>query len=212
MVIGILFLLNHKLLKETEKLASDEKLDKQTEALPNNEKICKEVQQMIGSKCAIQLDDKAKSSAYIYFLNKIILSNTERSRKNYSRVMFITHECIHSIQDKLTHKINFALANLKNIYDIVLLVLILLHKASLELIFISFLISFLSFYYRMILEVDAVYRSVIVSRKYLDKKGMTNVADRYDEIVPKTIQGMYFSYIMPILVRITVIVLLYTVL
>ncbi|MBQ9267474.1 MAG: hypothetical protein IJ217_04265 [Clostridia bacterium] len=200
-VMLALYLLNAKLLKETQRLASDEELDKVTESLPDNEEICTEIQKDLGSKCKIELDDKAKSSAYIFFLNKIILSNTESSKKNYSRVLFIAHECVHSVQDRLTHQMNFGLANIKNLYDIILLVLLLLRKGSLELIMISFLISFVSFYYRMILEADAVYRSVMVSRKYLKKRDLEYIADKYEEIVPKTIQSMYFSYIMPILAR-----------
>ena len=208
-MILILFLLSYKSLKDTKKFASDELLNEQTENLLSNDEICKEIQEMVESKCEIKLDDKAKSSAYIFFLNKIILSNTEESRKNYTRVMFIAHECVHSVQDKVTHIINFAIVNIKNIFDIVLLVLILLGKGNLELISISLLISILSFYYRIILETDAVYRSVIISRKYLEKRNMDNIAEKYEEIVPKTVQGMYFSYIMPILVRKMIFVLLF---
>lgn len=207
--ILLLYFANRKSLMETKKLASDEELDKMTETLPNNEEICKEFLQMLNSDCKIELDNKTKTSAYIYFLNKIILSDIESSRKNFSRVLFISHECIHSVQDKVTHAINFALANIKNIYDIVLLILILIHKGSMELITVSLLISFLSFYFRIVLESDAVYRSVIYSRKYLEKRDLSIVADKYEEIVPKTIKGMYFSYLVPIILRHIVIMTLF---
>ncbi len=209
LIIIMLFVLNYKSLKETKLLSSDEELDKATECLPSNAEICKELQEMLGSNSKVELDDKTKSSAFIFYLNKIILSNTESSKKDFSRVLFIAHECVHSIQDKTMHIINFTLANIKNIFDIVVFVLLILKRCSLELITISLLVSFLSFYYRIILESDAVYRSVIYSRKYLEKKGLNYVADRYEEIVPKTIKSMYFSYFIPILIRHVIFIIMF---
>ena len=150
-VIIFLVLTNQKILIEMKQLATDSSLNEQTKDLPDNEEICKSIQKIVGSNCDIKLDNDAKSSAYIFFQNKIILSNTKSSREDYSRVLFIAHECVHSIQSKQVHLINFVLANIKNLYDVVLIILLLLGKGSLEMITISFLISFLSFYYRMIL-------------------------------------------------------------
>ena len=205
-VILFLIFINKQTMKDIKELSTDDTYDKQTASLPSNEIICKEIQHFLGNECEIKLDDEAKSSAYIFFQNKIILSNTEDSKKNYTRILFIAHECIHSIQSRMTHIINFVLANIRNIYDIILLVLLMIGRGSLELIMVSFLISFLSFYYRMILEVDAIYRSVIVSRKYLKENNLEFVADRYEEIIPKTISGLYFTYIVPILFKLLIFV------
>lgn len=203
-VIIFLVLTNQKILIEMKQLATDSSLNEQTKDLPDNEEICKSIQKIVGSNCDIKLDNDAKSSAYIFFQNKIILSNTKSSREDYSRVLFIAHECVHSIQSKQVHLINFVLANIKNLYDVVLIILLLLGKGSLEMITISFLISFLSFYYRMILETDAVYCSMIFARKYLETMNLKDIADKYEEIIPKTVFGMYFSYVVPILVKIAV--------
>lgn len=203
-VIIFLVLTNQKILIEMKQLATDSSLNEQTKDLPDNEEICKSIQKIVGSNCDIKLDNDAKSSAYIFFQNKIILSNTKSSREDYSRVLFIAHECVHSIQSKQVHLINFVLANIKNLYDVVLIILLLFGKASLEMITISFPISFLSFYYRMILETDAVYRSMIFARKYLEIMNLKDIADKYEEIIPKTVSGMYFSYVVPILVKIAV--------
>ena len=46
----------------------------------------------------------------------------------------------------------------------------------------------------MILETDAIYRSLILARRYLSKYSLNEIADRYEEMVPKTIKGMYFKY------------------
>lgn len=200
-VVLILYLLNYKVLQETKKVASDEKLDEKASILPSNEEICKDIQEMLGSNCEIQLDDDAKNSAYVFYLNKIFLSNTKRSRQNYTRVMFIAHECVHSVQNILTHKMNFALANLRNLYDIVIAIAFILGKGSWEVLMISFLLSFISFYYRMMLETDAVYRSVMVSRRYLKEKNLEEIADKYEDITSKTISGMYFSYILKVLIK-----------
>lgn len=203
-IIIFLVLTNRKILIEMKQLATDNLLNEQTKNLPDNEEICKSIQRMVGSDCKIKLDNDAKSSAYIFFQNKIILSNIKSNKEDYSRVLFIAHECVHSIQNKQTHLINFILANVKNLYDIILLVFLVIGRGSLEMIAISFLISFLSFYCRMILETDAVYRSVIFARKYLENMNLNNIADKYEEIVPKTVSGMYFSYILPILTKLAI--------
>lgn len=208
-VIIFLFVTNKKTLMEMKSLATDVTLNNLTKDLPSNEMICKEIQNIVGSKCDIKLDDEAKSSAYIFFQNKIILSNTKSNKEDYSRVLFIAHECVHSVQSKMMHIINFVVANIKNLYDVILFFVLILGKGSLEMITISFLISFLSFYYRITLETDAVYRSVILARKYLGNNKLSNVADRYEYIVPKTISGMYFSYITPALIRLTIFMVIY---
>lgn len=197
----LLIILNFNSLKEIKKLSSDKALDDVVKNLPSNDEICYKLQEIVGSKCDVELDDNTKSSAYIFFKNKIILSNNNESKNNFSRILFIAHECIHSIQSKRDHIINFVFANIKNVFDIFLLIYLILGKGSFELIMISFMISFFSFYFRMQLEVDAVYRSVTLSRKYLSKFNLENIADKYEDIVSKTVNGMYYAYTMPTIIK-----------
>jgi hypothetical protein len=171
-------------------------------ALPSNLSICAEMQKMIGNECKIELDDKTKSSAYIFFLNKIILSNTEKSRISYSRILVIAHECIHSTQKSIFHILNFIFANAMILHDLYTLFLLILNACTEEHIALSILLTFIHIYFRIFLETDAVYRSVILANKYLENKGFDKVIDKYNEIVPETINAMYFTYIMPQLFKI----------
>ncbi len=195
LLASILFaFINIKMTNEMKKLASDETYDKVIAKLPNNKEVCEEFQKILGTNCEIALDSTAKSSAYIFFLNKIILSDTEEARKNFSRILFIAHECVHSVQSKNLHISNFILKNIVNIFTIVLLVLLCMNKITLNTLMIYFLISFISFCVNMAMESDAIYRSLILSKKYLEKRECIEVADRYEYIISKTAIGMFFRY------------------
>lgn len=202
MLIFIVFLIasmffviiNIRNIKEIEKEASDEKYDKIISALPDNEKVCKEMQQIINKQCEIQLDENTKSSAYIFFLNKIILSNNEMSKNSFSRILFIAHECIHSIQDKKFHIANFILKNTLNLFTLTLIILLFMKKISSEILLIYFLIAFISFCVNMILEADAIYRSLLLSKDYLEKHNKEEVSKKYEEMISKTINAIYFKY------------------
>lgn len=185
---------NIMMSNEIKKMASDKKYDEIVSNLPDNKEICEEFQKMLNTNCEISLDNNSRSSAYIFFLNKIILSNTEESKKNFSRILFIAHECIHSVQSQKIHIANFILKNIVNLFTLLLLIFFFIKSITLELVLVYFLISFISFCINMILETDAIYRSLILSRKYLLKYNYEEIADRYEYIIPKTIMGMFFRY------------------
>ncbi|MBR4110079.1 MAG: hypothetical protein IKK43_00065 [Clostridia bacterium] len=189
-----LIIVNFNEMKKIKEEACDEKYDNKIATLPDNKQVCSELQKMINKECEIQLDDNTRSSAYIFFLDKIILSNNEMSKKSFSRILFIAHECIHSIQSRKMHIANFTLKNILNIFTFVLFIVLFLNKISVELLLTYFLVAFISFCINMILETDAIYRSLILARKYLSKYDSNEIADRYEEMVPKTIKGIYFRY------------------
>lgn len=196
-VITVLIIILNRYMKEARELSSNMELDEYSKVFPGNLEICKEMQKIVDSKCDIKLDDSTKSSAYIFLNNQIILSNNEDSKKNYSRVLFIAHECIHSIQPKKVLLLNFILFNLMNLYNILtLIILLLLDIKSYEIIAIAMLISFAQVYVKISLEVDAVYRSLILSEEYLKDKNCDKLIERYKYIIPKTISVVYISYIL----------------
>lgn len=189
-----LVIINFNEMKKIKEQAIDEKYDRKIAMLPDNKQVCNELQKMINKECEIQLDDNTTSSAYIFFLDKIILSNNEISKKSFSRILFIAHECIHSIQNKNMHIANFTLKNAVNIFTIALFVILFMNKITVDILLTYFLVAFISFCINMILETDAIYRSIILARKYLSKYNLDEIADRYEEIIPKTIKGIYFRY------------------
>ena len=209
LVIIFLSILNLRKLKEVKYLATDIDLDSYASSLPENEEACKDMLKIVNSKCNIELDSETKSSAYIFFQNKIILSNNNSSQTNYSRFLFIAHECIHSIQDKKIHIINFIMTNLLYLFFIISGILIVLGKSSEWLLLTLLLISFMQFYFRITLETDAMYRSITLAEMYLKDKNADKLIERYHYIIPHTIDTVYFIYLVPILVGISILTILF---
>ena len=86
------------------------------------------------------------------------------------------------------------LKNAVNIFTIILFVILFMNNISVDILLAYFLVAFISFCVNMILETDAIYRSLILARKYLSKYSLLEIEDRYEEMVPKTIKGVFFRY------------------
>jgi hypothetical protein len=90
------------------------------------------------------------------------------------------------------------------LYDIYILILILNGICPEAYIALVILFTFMHLYYRIILEADAVYRSLMLANKYLEGKGFDQVIEKYNEIIPSTINAMYFTYLLPQLLKIEI--------
>jgi Zn-dependent membrane protease YugP len=207
-IIIIVLATNYRALNKLRLYAIDSELDALLSSLPSNLSVCMEMQKLIGKECKIEIDNKTKSSAYIFFLNKIILSDKEHSKNSFSRIILIAHECIHSIQNHITHILNFLFCNVMILYDLYTLALILQGICPEIHIAIVILFTFMHLYYRIILETDAVYRSMILADKYLVGKGLEHVIEKYNEIMPGVINAMYFTYLFPQLLKIEIFIVL----
>lgn len=229
LIFIVLIILFKKYMKRTIAFSSDEELDEIAKNLPDNITICREMQEDVKRKCEIQVDTDTKTSAYIFFQDKIILNNNEKSKSNFSRILFIAHECVHMLQSRVMHILNFSIANLMYAYDIIILIIILLGKGNMDYITLSIVISFAHIYIRMIMEVDAIYRSVSLSESYLNKKinekinknymstndgnesikmKYSKLIERYKYIIPKTIISVYISHILPPIAKLMILTLI----
>lgn len=136
--------------------------------LDNSETICKQMLELLKNKTTkVILDNDIKNSYYVFLNDTIYLSNKEKNRTNYRRICTVAHECIHSKQNKIMQIINFVFSNIELISFIMGIILILL-KTKIDLIVYYYLcITIVSVIPRLILEIDAVIKSLILTKEYL---------------------------------------------
>lgn len=139
--------------------------------LPDNKACAREMLDSIDNDTSkIILDGGLKNSYYVYLNNTIYISNREKNKKAYSRICLVAHECVHSMQSKVLQEVNFILSNLELISFAILIILSILNKAMPIYDYIYYGIVIVSVIPRMILELDAVIKSVPLATKYLRTK------------------------------------------
>lgn len=148
-----------------------EKLQEITNQLPEN-KICAEeiLEQNGNNTTKIILDGGLKNSYYLYINDTIYLSNRERNKRKYTRICLIAHECVHSLQSKILQRINFILSNIELISFAIVFILSILNIGKNYTTSIYAAIVVLSIIPRLILEIDAVLKSIPFAKKYLQSK------------------------------------------
>ena len=140
-----------------------------TDTLPLNDVIAKEILKDLGNNTTkVVLDEDIKNSYYVYLQDTIYISNKENN-KGVHRCCLVAHECIHSMQSKLIQKINFILSNLELLFFIVALIFAFTTKLPV-IAYVYFAICFISLIPRIYLELNAIFNSVKLSKKYLEKK------------------------------------------
>lgn len=180
--------------KQLLEMSQDTQCDDIIDKLPDNLSICNEILENMNKKDVIvelNQNQDSTNSFYNVFNNKIILCNSEKANKVFTRLMFISHECVHSNQDKKFLLFNFILANINIIYLIVSLILIftnVIGKTQYMLVLAIYLIINIFIYFaRNMIETDATYMSLILSSKYLDKYLEKNekekIMNKYENII-----------------------------
>lgn len=186
-----------------------------TDSLPSNEKVAKEILNSLNNNnTKVVFDEDIKNSYYVYFQDTIYIADTEKN-KTYRRICLIAHECIHSVQSKLLQNINFILSNIELIAFIACLVILIVSKNSIPL-YVYLTICAISIVPRCILEIDAVKRSVIVSKGYLkeklDSKSVDKLFNVYSEqinlLLPMAFISLFFEKIIRILIMVLVTIII----
>ncbi|MEG2348700.1 MAG: hypothetical protein RSB67_03530 [Clostridia bacterium] len=190
------------------------KIDEQIKKLPSNQSISKEILDMLNNSTSkVVLDEEIKNSYYVYLNDTLYISNRKKIKDNFQRVILISHEVIHSIQNKLIQKLNFAFSNLE---------LIMFMMATIFFVFninISFFkysyiaISLLSIVIRLYLEINAVNGSVRLSEKYLNSKALIQDVASIIAVYKTRINLMYPLFILSLLfwkvIRIALVIYLF---
>ena len=91
--------------KELEKLALDKELNTISEKIPENIEICKNILKKLGNNTTkIEENKDSEATLYIAISDKISIGNTHKS---FTRIQTMSHECLHSVQDRKMLIFNF---------------------------------------------------------------------------------------------------------
>ena len=151
--------------------------------LPDNDNVTKEILEMLGNKTTkCKRDEDFKGSYYVFLNDTIFLSDRKECKDDYSRICLIAHECIHSVQSKILQKLNFVVSNIDIIAFLVIFVLRFVFGNISFIPYIYLVIAIVSSIPRIILEIDAVKRSTIVSYEYMEGKIEKNELEYIDSI------------------------------
>lgn len=153
--------------------------------LPENGVICKEILNNINNSITKVVFDKSIKNSYYVFLNDTIyISDNEKTNKNCYRLCLISHECVHSMQNKIMQILNFFLSNIEMFSFIVFAILIIFNIHKLLFFKIYLIIMLISIVPRFFLETDASFKAPKYAKQYLIKKGYNNesniVVNLYD--------------------------------
>ena len=162
---------NIKMLKSNSKERI--KLDKIIDKLPSNYEVVEDILKIIGNKTTkVVFDNDIKNNYYTYLNDTIYLTKSKKfNDKNRSgRICVVAHECRHSVQSKILQNINFILSNLELLSFIIMIILTFIKFVNITYLFIYFGIIIISIIPRLILEIDAVIKSVPIAKKYLETK------------------------------------------
>lgn len=139
--------------------------------LDNNETVCKEMLKLLNNNSStVKIDEDINNSYYVFLNDTIYLSNKEKTRTGLLRICNVAHECIHAIQNKTLQIINFVLSNAELVLFIVAIILIVFNLNIKLLLYCYLITNVTSTLPRLILEIDAVVRSIILAKKYLNIK------------------------------------------
>lgn len=170
----ILFLVCNKNVNNDEVLYNDN-ISLKLKELGNNEVIATNILNYIGNKktkVETNKDPKVKASFYNGNTDKIVIKNT-CDLEDYSRVVHIAHECIHSIQDKKIVKASFILSNIQILYFLGIFIYFFYNKNSdtrFALLLVQVFIFIMTFFVKIVLESDASYRGPELAFSYLEDK------------------------------------------
>lgn len=176
-------------IKKIKELGNNNKTNEIVEKFPENVEICKYLLNMLDNKdvkIEEAQDEKTTTSLYMVMQNKIIIGNVKNS---FIRIQTISHECIHSIQNKRLLMFNFIFSNLNILYFLIICILALFNfigsKTGNILLIALILMQSISFIVRNFLEVDAMTRAEFLASEYIDKTKMLNEKDT------KTVKNEY---------------------
>ena len=171
-IIVLKFGFNIKLknIKRIKELGYDKDLNRIADKFPNNKEICEKILDKLGNKTVkIEENKDSKASLYIAATNKIIIANI---KDTFTRIQTISHECLHSVQNRKILMFNFAFSNIYILYFVVSLILILFNVGEEYFniyILVYFLLTLIYVGIRMYLENEAMSQAMYVAKDYMEE-------------------------------------------
>lgn len=175
-------------MKDVKELAENKELDDIANKMPSNLEICKTILKKLNNEnVTIEEDNNSQSCLYIAMTNKIIIGNL---RKSYTRIQTISHECLHSIQDKRLLKSNFVISNIYLIYFAIICILAILKLLPYKMLFLVILIllGYMHYFIRSYLENDAMTKARFLAKEYmeesniLEEQEIEKLVNQYDKL------------------------------
>jgi len=128
------------------------------------------------------------SNYYSYITDTIYLATNMDSKKKRldntnlfcGRIVTICHECVHSVQNIGLHILNLILSNLSLIFAVISIILTLISIKPTWYIISGCIIIFLAILIRLLLEIDAIHKSLSLAEKVVASLKIENV--NYNDI------------------------------
>jgi hypothetical protein len=166
-----------------------QELESLSNKFPTDEQICKDILEKLNNTKSVKVKSEPEYTSCLYtvFNNTITIG---KFQQNYMKLQTIAHECIHSVQNKITLWSNFIFTNIYLIYFTVILILGLFNKLNYGNIHILILIflSFIQYILRNTLEIEAMIKAKNVAKEYIEEKKILNkeekekLLDEYEKI------------------------------
>ena len=205
----ILGILSYTKVKDIKALAEKEELNTLTKDFPDNIEIAKDILAKLNNTgVTIEEDKQAQASLYIAVTNKIIIAS---GKNTFARVQTIAHECLHSAQDRKMLVFNFVYSNIYLLSFIVLAVLLALGVIpNGALVILCFtLLSFVYYFIRSYLEMDAMTKAKYLAKEYMQEKEVTSkeniekLVEAFEQInkigIPYTIYKLFSNCMVKII-------------
>ena len=195
-------------IKEIKELAQKPNLDKIVEKYPNNQQVAQELLKKLNNEnVKIEENENAESSLYIAISDKIFIGNIQKS---YTRIQTISHECLHSVQNRKLLIFHFILSNLYLFYFAILAILGILKILPFQMTFlISFVLIGMLFYaVRIYLENDAMIKAPFLAKEYMQGKQISSleeieeVMNGYDELNQIGIKAVNYKLFIGIMIKV----------
>lgn len=162
-----------------------------------HEKRCKEILNLLGNtKTKVIKTEDIKGSYYVYMTDTIYLSQNNSKKSAEEEFVLLCHECIHSIQSKALHKLNFVFSNLEILLSIVLFINIFFQSKFLFVNAVFYIAALsIAIIIRIILEKDAVNRSLELFEKCIKREMFKYDRDKVYKLKNKTKKLMPMMYL-----------------
>lgn len=189
-VLGIILKMIYSInIKEIKDIGENNKgLDEEVSKYPSNIEICKKIlKKLKNNNVKIEEKKEAENCLYIAVSNKIIIANM---RNSFTRIQTISHECLHSVQDKKIQLFNFIYSNIYILYFFVIVILNLAISLPNKMLFLSIyiILGYIYYFVRSYLENDAMIKARFLAKEYMEemkissKEKIEKIVSEYDKL------------------------------
>lgn len=215
-ILGTIYKIN---IKEIKNIAErNQELDEEISKYPSNVEICKSILKRLNNESVkIQEEKNANNCLYIAISNKIIIANM---RNSFTRIQTISHECLHSIQDRGILLLNYIYSNIYIIYFITMIILCIAKVLPYKLMFLTLyvILSLVYYFIRSYLENDAMIKARYVAEEYIKEQNLSSeskikqIINEYDKLNHIGIKTINYEMLFTISIKIIILSFLFFVL